>query len=62
MGKLKIISTSDLYSKEKKKGQQKILVTQDLKDEAIHRGFDVDNRPSTVVTTSDGKEKAKNED
>lgn len=57
--KLKIISTSDLFTKDKKKGQKKIIVTQDLADEAIHHAVE-ESKPTTIVKTSD-VEDGKNE-
>jgi len=52
--KLKIISTSDLYSKDKKKTKpdKKTLTTKDLSDEAIHQAVE-ESKPTKIVKTSD---------
>ena len=54
--KLKIVTTSDLFTKERKKGKQKIIVTQDLPDDVLHHAVE-ETKPTTVVKTSDIKDK-----
>lgn len=52
MRKSKILTTSDLYTKEKKPGKKPILTTLDLSDESIHQRLEESSLKTAITTTT----------